>query len=162
MSKEFPEANEISGDAMRADHPMWQFIAWAAMIQDAVKDLPPPPPPPPLPPAPPRPPLKSRAPHPRPVPPKDYFWFAVAPEDVATAQWYYDRRRLVLRMRKVGLTYKQIAERMGYSKNYIAYYLYAAERELKRAPTPPVVKYFQDGQDICDLVWLAIRNKQWQ
>lgn len=58
-------------------------------------------------------------------------WYGLVPPEVATKQLAWERRQAVLRARSLGMTYAEIAERMGCSRNRAQQLDYLAQRTKK-------------------------------
>lgn len=73
------------------------------------------------------------------------FWTDRLPLLVAEMQVALERREGVLRMRRAGLNYREIGERLGVSATRARQLIDRADRDRDKSP---VQKFFDDGRDI--------------
>lgn len=79
-------------------------------------------------------------------------WDDVLPPEIVKKQKFYEGRMLALRMRRAGMTLREIGDRLGITSEAVRGRLFKAERHERRAmrgqPSTPIESYFADDSDL--------------
>lgn len=84
-------------------------------------------------------------------------WFAVLPLEVARRQTSWDRGQLMLRMVRLGFSYKEIAAKFNLSTSRVSQIVTEAASFRRR--TPPFERWAQSKEDVLALYDKLRRNK---
>lgn len=83
-------------------------------------------------------------------------WRNVLPDPVAKAQETWDRQRAALRMRDLGMTYREIGARFGVTHESARHLALSADRRRKDGWRSPIERYFAEVGDLRRLAGMTV------